>query len=1018
MPRSTFFSSARSPRSSGAPPGTAPRKSKVRLIVIIAQFFAMMLLSALSAHAQYIFNGSFETITNPNPPGWTYSGGPVVLQGVPGWWTYNGSPDLFTGSNVPCNYMTTPSACRSPFHGQNYAGISTGIFPGLGFTSEILAGVLTTPISTGMYEVRGRLAMGSARNKPCRIQFQLISSNTPAAPLVVGSMLVTNTNWNLFSQVISLALPGGQTYDRLKIQGIQDANSANNQAAFCFVDSVDVTPVSQDPCSYLTAHAQAVPNPTGGPGCCWSLYIDDNLPAWMAQVYHVRLTSVAPTTLAGPVTNAPATTSTTTLPYTAVWSEASSGPFPNGSQQLVGGYCLDPATNGQTQIIEFLDQNNHLVCRDTIRTDCAGEPHDSCMHLDIQGPLCGPLDAFGNRTYTLTLGVNLSNHVPGFLKFYSYQGTLNPNVLNVPVGNSYTLAIPMVFTDMPPVDNHACIYVEQHVKVNNTDSIICRDTLCFDLPRCAEDCCLNFTKSLSQMHVGVNNGGVIFSGCISAGPNPIKRFSATIVGVQIRTQCGTTPGVWTRVFADIVSGSLGAPLGPPTLIPTMLFSREIVWGGSNYPLCVPFTPCVPFAIQTIFPNPPSGPNCIDTVRVAIRYSFTDCNCVTCDTTVILQGTRRFVPGPWNGGGTTIPLDGLTPYVKPNPGLLNITMSSETQGTLSVTLPTAPHGEPSIRIVGMTLRPVGVPLSSLVEQGTGNGATIDGNTGDISYVLNEGGTRLFDLNYLNDDRDMHIRNLMTFRYVMVGDTAVPPDTLTSDTVEIYTTTPNGAGDVVETTSSSLQDVKTYALHMVASNNMNAAVAAIRLHVNGGATLIAVGPVGDGVDARLSAGVDANNNLVVQVDKDTWTVQNVQAGNTLDPIYLTFAGVGNNTVDVDYTTESEDGSALSTGTASISTPLRVAGVEHESAEMGAALMPIYPNPSAHSATVQFGLKSAGRVSVTVRDVRGAEVLRLIDGEELGVGDHLVPVDTRALPAGTYVVVMDVDGQLFTRPMTIVR
>jgi hypothetical protein len=125
-----------------------------------------------------------------------------------------------------------------------------------------------------------------------------------------------------------------------------------------------------------------------------------------------------------------------------------------------------------------------------------------------------------------------------------------------------------------------------------------------------------------------------------------------------------------------------------------------------------------------------------------------------------------------------------------------------------------------------------------------------------------------------------------------------------------------------------------------------------------------------------------------------------------------------VSVDYATLNDDGSAMSNGTATISSPLRVAGVGNESAETGETLMPIYPNPAAHSATAQFNLRSAGHVSVTVRDVRGNEVLRLIDGEQFGAGEHLVPFDTQALPAGTYVVIVNVDGRTLTRPLTIVR
>jgi hypothetical protein len=1020
MQRPTQFSPPQSPSPrAGEQPGTASRKKPIRTFIIVAQILAALLFSALGARAQHVSNGSFEILSaGVNVPGWSFTGLPIALPGVTGWYSYGGSPDVFYPPYVPCNYMTS-SICRTPYHGNNYAGISTGIPRGGTFSTEVLVGTITPSTGAGTYLVSGRLAMGSARNNPCRIQFSLFSSSGSPAGAIVGSFLVNNTNWNLFSQTITV--PAG--YDRIRIEGIPDLLLANTQLAYCFIDSVDVTPVSNDPCAFLSAYTQYAPNDNGS-GCCWNLYIDDLLPSWMTQVFYVRLTSVAPSSLSGPVTNGPGLSSVTTLPYTAIWNRTAGGFFPTGTWQYVGTYCLSAGPPPQMQIIEFLGPNYQVLCRDTLWTQCRQE-WTPCMNLAIQNILCGPRNSAGNRTYTFNMSMNVLNPFPGYVVFYSPQGSVTPGVVSVP---PYTQVIPMTFTDLPPTDGHICIYADHHVKFNNRDSIICRDTVCVDLPQCPEDCCRNFQKAISQLSIRVTNGSMVLSGCASAGPNQIKRFSATIVGAQLRTKCGTAPaGPWTRIFSDIVGGALSSSFGPITLTPSLYFSHEASWGSMAWPACVSFNPCIPFNLNMIFPDPPSGSGCIDTLKFAIRYSFTDCNCVTCDTVITYTVPRRYTRIPWINPITpvnpVIPWDGpgtlsSSTYVQPNPGLLNITMSSETQGTLSVSLPQQEsQDDPVIRIVGMSIRPEGVPLTSFAEHGTQNGASISNNMADVSYTLDAGQAKLFDLSYVNDDHDQHIRNIVVFRYLMVGDTT-HPDTLTSDTVALYATPPGGGGDVVEPTQSNLQNVRTYALHLVASNDIEEAVNALKLHVNGGATLIAVGPVGDGTDARLKAGADQDGNLVVQVDKDTWTVENLEAGGELAPIYLTFANVGNNAVSVDYSTMSQDGSAISSGTADISSPMRVAGVENEQTSNGVALMPIYPNPTAHSATAQFSLQSAGKVSVMVRDIRGDVVLRLIDGQQFGAGEHLVPFDTQALPAGTYVVTMDVDGHVFTRPLTIVR
>jgi hypothetical protein len=1026
MQHPTSFPSSGPRHAPGAAPGTAPgipRKRPIRLIILIAQTLIIMLLGALGARAQLVVNGSFETYNAAlaYTPGWSYSGPPIAFPGVPGWWALGGSVDVFSGAYVPCNFMTS-GACRTPFDGNNYGGISTGTFYGVGFSSESIGVDLVAPISAGNYQIHARIAMGSGRNNPGRVQFWLLSSTTAAPPLVLGSILVNNTNWNLFSQPFTLSLPAGYSYDRIKIQGVPDADPANNIGAYMFIDSVDISGGPPGPCALLAAHMQYAPGgPSGGPnGCCWNLLIDNNLPASMGPIYSVRLTSIAPTTLSGSVTDGPGMTSTSTT-TTATWSTIGGGQIPNGSGQLVGGFCLNAGTPPQKQIVEFLDADGTTLCTDTLWTDCQQTWQD-CMDLSIEGLHCGPIDADGNRTYPFTLNVNVLSPVSGssYVSFYSPQGSVAPSLMTLP---PYSNSIPLVLTDLPPTDSHACIYVEYHLFTATFDSVICRDTICFDLPQCAEDCCSGFAKAFEWSRLTSSNGNVWVAGCVSAGPNQIKRFSATIVAAQIRRSCVKGGvGAWFSVAGDFTTGSLSAALGPPQFVPTMAFSREIVWGGSNYPTCVSFNPCVPFTLQMAFPLPPTTSDCVDSLRFAVRYSFTDCNCVTCDTIVYYQLARTYIPKPWDGGkpAEPDPPHGPNdyPHLTPNPGLLNLTMSSETDGVLAVSLPPLRHDDqPAIRIVGMTLRPVGVPLTSMTEHETDNSATLDGTGGTISYLLDQGETKLFDVTYTNDDHEGHIRNFMLFRYVMPGDTA-HPDTLTSDTVELYTTPPDAGGDVVENMESSTADVRTFALHMVASNNIGSAVAALRVHVNGDAKLIAVGPIGNGTDARLSSGADGDGNTVVQVDKNTWTVENVDAGSTLAPIYLTFAGVGRDAVTVDYATEAEDGSALTTGTADIASPLRVAGLERESGQMGAALMPLYPNPAAHSATAQFSLHDAGQVSIAVRDVRGNEMLRLIDGQQLGAGEHLVPFDTRSLPAGTYVVVLSVDGRVFTRPLTIVR
>ena len=84
---------------------------------------------------------------------------------------------------------------------------------------------------------------------------------------------------------------------------------------------------------------------------------------------------------------------------------------------------------------------------------------------------------------------------------------------------------------------------------------------------------------------------------------------------------------------------------------------------------------------------------------------------------------------------------------------------------------------------------------------------------------------------------------------------------------------------------------------------------------------------------------------------------------------------------------------------------------------ALQPVRPNPTAGDATVAFSLAEAGVARVTLHDVLGREVAVLHEGET-EAGAHGATVDASALPAGTYLVVMEADGDRQTRRLTVTR
>lgn len=105
------------------------------------------------------------------------------------------------------------------------------------------------------------------------------------------------------------------------------------------------------------------------------------------------------------------------------------------------------------------------------------------------------------------------------------------------------------------------------------------------------------------------------------------------------------------------------------------------------------------------------------------------------------------------------------------------------------------------------------------------------------------------------------------------------------------------------------------------------------------------------------------------------------------------------------------------APVAPPSDVLGITPAKAEALVLDLAVGPNPATSVATVGVSLPEAGAARVAVLDLLGREVAAPHDGR-LQAGRTDVALDTSALPAGVYVVVLDVDGQRLTRQLTVVR
>ncbi|RMD96794.1 MAG: T9SS C-terminal target domain-containing protein, partial [Calditrichaeota bacterium] len=79
--------------------------------------------------------------------------------------------------------------------------------------------------------------------------------------------------------------------------------------------------------------------------------------------------------------------------------------------------------------------------------------------------------------------------------------------------------------------------------------------------------------------------------------------------------------------------------------------------------------------------------------------------------------------------------------------------------------------------------------------------------------------------------------------------------------------------------------------------------------------------------------------------------------------------------------------------------------------------YPNPFNPETTLIFDLEAAARVKLTVYDVLGRKIVKLLD-KKLPAGRHRVVFDGRTLPAGTYIYTLTSGKTTLSKRMILLK
>lgn len=169
-------------------------------------------------------------------------------------------------------------------------------------------------------------------------------------------------------------------------------------------------------------------------------------------------------------------------------------------------------------------------------------------------------------------------------------------------------------------------------------------TVVLRLPRSTQ-CCdsLNATIALGSVVVGPSWATV--NSTLSTS-TPYSRVRVSVLSASMVRACKNKPDQTELIYAYVTNGTLPpfTTVAPPTPQSSIVFIDPV---GASYPTG-------PNQLTLALPPFDGGKKCTDTIRICLRWEFTDADCRTCDTTTCLTIIRKFnvIVFPPSGGGSS------------------------------------------------------------------------------------------------------------------------------------------------------------------------------------------------------------------------------------------------------------------------------------------------------------------------------------------------------------------------------
>lgn len=667
-------------------------------------------------------------------------------------------------------------------------------------------------------------------------------------------------------------------------------------------------------------------------------------------------------------------------------------------------------------------ESNPACIEVTEKVECLEikEPEITCVGIDEKGNIIYQVNTQLYSNVGTTTNIQLTSPSASIL---GYSPTTLANVTWTP----FTAQ----FTTNASVGEEICFVI---VLMDKEQNILCEERFCVIIPDCPEPCPCPFDIKVGKNRIYQSTGNLIgLSNSFSIGGTGIQNIKATVVSAVVTETCWWGGSSTYNAAATFQSATNWGPVAA-----SGVGTSSINWQNLACPQVNNFG-------HNMMLDVPTAPRwgCYQTVKICIRYEFTDCKCNICDTVVCFEVRRKARPiiwFPWELGQ-------LKGMVAPNSGdagngiiqssdvseykgnkdrtmagednqVAFITMNSTTEGTLTINNPNEDEFTSGISIISLYFNASdGIKVSAVNAEG---GSWSQGETTPdglrIKGLLAPGMVGKFSILYENPSNLPKWTNMIGMAYTVEGSA----DTLYG-MMQLTSRVPSAMGGdelVNENPGNNVENARTFALRFTNSNTTKDSIDRIVLSVNDG-SILAIGPglEDNTIELESYRGTSGEITLLAAAPAgDKAVTQAIPADLAIGPMYITVASENETSIVLAFTTYGTDGSIITENEVELTNP--VLGVGEQGIFIDHINSSFYPNPASNEVNVKFDLFSPELVTFQIRALNGKVLATVIDSETMSSGEHNVTFQTLGLPSGTYYYTIETATERHVQKFVIVK